>query len=187
MSAGVLPEGVISDRQRTRAPFAAGNKAYYPGQGPCRIDSIVQRVVDGRAIMFYHLIMLDDSGSELFIPVDKALALGLRSLMSRSEIPKLLEHLRNTAHKSHHRSNDDSNLLSTRSAFDVAEVVGSLREQKNSKTLKFREGRTLERATKLLIAEIAEVTGETRGAAGAWVDEALGMLATRSELVAAGE
>jgi RNA polymerase-interacting CarD/CdnL/TRCF family regulator len=149
MSAGVLHEGLVPGRQRSRARFAAGNKAYYPGQGPCRIDRIVQRVVDGSAMMFYHLTMLDDWGGELFIPVDKATALGLRSLMKSAEIPRLLEHLRNTAHKLNQRSNNNLNLLATRSAFDLAEVVGSLTEQKNSRTLKFREGRTLERATKL--------------------------------------
>ena len=46
------------------------------------------------------------------------------------------------------------------------------REQKK-KALSFREGRTLEKARKLLIGEISEVLGETKSAAEEQIDEAL--------------
>ena len=37
-----------------------GNKVNYPHQGTCRIDEVVDRVVNGRSMSFYHLAVLDD-------------------------------------------------------------------------------------------------------------------------------
>ena len=60
--------------------MTVGNKVNYPHQGPCRIDEVVDRVVDGRSMSFYHLAVLDDRGGKLLVPTDKVEALGIRSL-----------------------------------------------------------------------------------------------------------
>src|SRR5690349_11894080 len=70
----------------SQATLAAGSKAIYPGQGPCQISRVIKRVVDGRLLTFYHLIVLDESHCELLIPVEKARAIGVRALMKKSEI-----------------------------------------------------------------------------------------------------
>jgi RNA polymerase-interacting CarD/CdnL/TRCF family regulator len=77
--------------------LTVGSKVIYPGQGPCLIAPIVERVVDGRPIRFYRLALLDDSSGELFVPVDKAQTPGVRQLLKKSEIPKLLRHLKKAA------------------------------------------------------------------------------------------
>jgi RNA polymerase-interacting CarD/CdnL/TRCF family regulator len=51
----------------------------YPSQGPCLIGSVVQKMIAGSPVSFYQLALLDDSGGELFVPVDKAQASGLTS------------------------------------------------------------------------------------------------------------
>ena len=38
--------------------LTVGTKAVYPCQGPCRIDRVINRVVDGRLVLFYHLFVL---------------------------------------------------------------------------------------------------------------------------------
>ena len=53
-----------------------GNKVVYPYQGPCLIGSVVNKVIAGRPTSFYQLALLDGSGGELFIPVDKISGLG---------------------------------------------------------------------------------------------------------------
>ncbi|MBK6797363.1 MAG: hypothetical protein IPG76_11420 [Acidobacteria bacterium] len=52
--------------------LTVGNKVFYPCQGPCLISSVVDKVVAGIPKSFYHLALLDDSGGELFVPVDMA-------------------------------------------------------------------------------------------------------------------
>ncbi len=125
--------------------------------------------------MFYQLVVLDDHGGELFIPVDKAKAIGVRQMLERSEIPKLLNHLKtgkgNDDWKK--RAIDNSRRFASGSAFEIAKVVGSLSNRKKSKLLSLSESTTLERARKLLICEVSEVMGETRTAAEEQIDKAL--------------
>ena len=177
MSASGLDESLAPDNQfRRRAPLTTGNKAIYPGQGPCRIGRVVKRVVDGRVIMFYHLTVLDDSGGDLFVPVEKARSIGVRLLMKESEIPGLLAHLKKSAKTADNwkqRATDNMKLFTSGSPFDLAEIVASLTELGDTRSLTLGESGTLGRARRLLICEISEVMGETKAAAEEHVDYAL--------------
>ena len=153
-----------------------GNKVVYPSQGPCLIGPVIKKVIDGRPISFYQLALLDDSGGELFVPVDKVQTIGIRPLLNRSDIPKLLDLLKEPSETDKdwkHRANDNFKLLISGSAFDLAEVVKSLTKLGRKRELSFRESQTLEKARKLLIGEISEVMGETKSAAEKQIDEAL--------------
>lgn len=177
MSTQRLGDSVASDhRVRSRATLAVGNKAIYPGQGPCRIGRVVKRVVDGRVIMFYHLTVLNDSGGDLFVPVEKARAIGIRLLMTKAEIPGLLAHLKKSAKTADNwkqRASDNLKLFSSGSPFDLAEVVASLTELNDTRSLTLGESGTLGRARRLLVGEISEVMGDTKAAAEEQVDQAL--------------
>jgi RNA polymerase-interacting CarD/CdnL/TRCF family regulator len=156
--------------------MTVGNKVNYPHQGPCRIDEVVDRVVDGRPMSFYHLAVLDDRGGKLLVPTDKVEALGIRRLLERSEIPKLFRHPKKTAAPATNwkqRAIEHSKLLTSGSPFDLAAVVESLTELNDTKALSPREQETLYRARKLLVCEISEVMGETRSAAEEYLDQAL--------------
>ena len=156
--------------------LTSGNKVVYPSQGPCLIGPLVKKVIDGKQISFYQLALLDDSGGELLVPVDKAQAIGIRPLLNRSDIPKVLDLLKEPSGADRdwkQRADDNHKLLASGSAFDLAVVVKSLTKLGEKKALSFREGRTLEKARKLLIVEISEVLGETKNAAEKQIDEAL--------------
>jgi RNA polymerase-interacting CarD/CdnL/TRCF family regulator len=127
--------------------LTVGSTVVYPCQGPCMVGEVVERSVAGEPRSFYHLIVLDDSGGELFVPVDKVQAIGIRPLSQRSDIPKLQCHLMKT--------------------------VGSLTELSETKALSPSESRTLVRARKFLVCEISEVMRETKSAAEELVDQAL--------------
>jgi CarD family transcriptional regulator len=162
--------------EENRVILTSGNKVVYPSQGPCLIGPVVNKVIDGRTISFYQLALLDDSGGELLVPVDKAQTIGIRPLLNRSEIPKVLDLLKEPSGADNdwkQRADDNLKLLSSGSAFDLAVVVKSLTKLGERKALSFRESRTLEKARKLLICEISEVLGETKGAAEEHIDEAL--------------
>jgi RNA polymerase-interacting CarD/CdnL/TRCF family regulator len=77
--------------EENRVTLTSGNKVIYPYQGPCLIGPVIKKVIDGRQISFYQLALLDDSGGELFVPVDKVQTIGIRPLLNRSDIPKLLD------------------------------------------------------------------------------------------------
>jgi len=156
--------------------LTSGNKVIYPSQGPCLIGPVIKKVIDGRPISFYQLALLDDSGGELFVPVEKAQTIGIRPLLNRSDIPKLLGLLTKPAGAAKdwkRRADDNFKLLTSGSAFDLAEIVNSLTMLCEKKALSYRESQTLEKARKLLIGEISEVMGETKRAAEEQIDEAL--------------
>lgn len=156
--------------------LSIGSKVMYPSQGPCLIGAVVNKEVAGNPMSFYRLALLDDSGGELFVPVEKVEDVGLRPLLNRSEIPQLLEQLMKTRQVDNdwkQRARDNTKLLTSGSAFDLAEVVESLTELNEKKPLSFRENQVLERAKRLLVCEISEVLDLTKGAAEEQINQAL--------------
>ena len=153
-----------------------GSKVIYPSQGPCLIGDVVKRIVDDRPMMFYQLLVLNKEGGRLFVPVDNAQTIGLRPMLKKSEIPKLLDRLKQPTQSADtwkQRAIDNQKLFATGSAFDLAEVVVALTELSETKALSFGEHKTLERAKRLLICEISEVMTETEEDAEQQVDQAL--------------
>jgi|SRR6185503_3436653 CarD family transcriptional regulator len=162
--------------------LTVGAKVYYPGRGPCLVDAIVEKVVCGTSARFYRLTLLDDSGAELFVPVGNSAGVTLRALLGRSEIPKLLDHLKTgagvpkdtpIAKNWRQRELERLKLFRSGSIFDLADVVETLTQLGNVKTLAMDERETLHRARKLLISEISEVMNESKSAAEARMDSAL--------------
>ncbi|MEN3332856.1 MAG: hypothetical protein V7641_2221 [Blastocatellia bacterium] len=89
---------------------------------------MVQRIIDGKPLMFYQLIVLNEGGGDLFVPVDKVAAVGIRLLLEKSEIPRLLDHLMQPAKPADgwkQRTLNNLKLFASGSAFDLAEIVES--------------------------------------------------------------
>jgi RNA polymerase-interacting CarD/CdnL/TRCF family regulator len=163
--------------------LTVGNKVVYPCQGPCRIGSIVEKIVADKQVSFYHLIVLDVGGGELFVPLNKVEATGIRQLLKQSEIPKLIRQLMMTIEITKdwkQRAKDILKLFTSGSAFDLAEIVSLLTTLGERKSLSLRESWTLDKARKLLICEISEVMGKTRNAAEEQIDQALKARQTES-------
>ena len=156
--------------------LAIGNKVIYPSHGPCLVSSIVNKVVGEQSMTFYQLLVLNDGRGTLLVPVEKAKSIGIRPLLNKPEIAKLLDQLKRPSKASSDRKQrvrDNLKLLLSGSAFDLAEIVESLTELIDTKALSFGERGTLDRAKRLLICEISEVTGETKEEVEEQVDRAL--------------
>lgn len=156
--------------------MTVGDKVIYPSQGPCVIGPVVEKSVDGTLVSFYQLAPLEGGGGGVFVPVDKAQAIGIRHLLKRSEIPKLLHRFKQASGSAGNwkqRAMDNAKLFVSGSAFDLAEIVESLTELSEMKTLSPGDRHALDRARKLLVCEISEVMGETRSAAEEQMDKAL--------------
>ena len=116
------------------------------------------------------------------MPIDNFNDLHMRALLDRSEIPKLLGHLKTRvavakdpakAKNWRQRELDNLKLFSSGSIFELARMVESLTQLSSTKTLAAHERETLYRARKLLICEISEVMGESKTAAEARIDSVL--------------
>ena len=156
--------------------MTVGDKVNYPCQGPCLIGAVVKRIVDDKPMMFYQLLVLNNGGGHLFVPVDNAQSVGIRPLLKESEIPKLLDRLKQptqSADNFRQRAVDNQKLFASGSAFALAEVIESLTELSETKKLSFGEHRALDRAKRLLICEISAVMKETEEEAEQLVDKAL--------------
>jgi CarD family transcriptional regulator len=165
-----------------RMKLTVGDKIVVPGRGPCLVGAVVHKVVCGMSVRFHRLELLDDSGAELFVPVGKANELGLRALLNRSQVPKLLRHLKphtgtltdpGIAKNWRQRELDNLKLFTSGSVFDLAKMVQSLTQLNNAKPLAARERETLSRARRLLICEISGAMDETKSAAEARIDSVL--------------
>lgn len=148
--------------------IVVGQSVVYPYRGPCRIGAVVTKKIGGRPESFYPLALLDDSGDVVFVPVDKVGAMGIRRLLKKSEIGKLLKILRQpqkltrppTERKNwQQRSTDNLSLLASGSAFDLATLIRSLSDSDKIRKLSPRDRDVLDKARKYLICEICEVTG----------------------------
>lgn len=164
--------------------LTVGAKVVYPCRGPCLIGAVVKKVVGGQTRNFYPLALLDESSGELFVPVENLANLRLRALLDRSEIPQLLRRLKKMSRKPddldaaknwRQRSSDNAKLFSSGSAFDLAAIVESLSNLAEAKSLSPYEREVLVRARRLLVCEISEVTGDSKGAVEEQVDHALGI------------
>src|ERR1041384_6621010 len=120
-----------------------GIKVFYPSQGLCLIGPVVQKVVGGKTMRFCQLAVLNDGG-DLFVPVDKLESVGIRPLLKKSEIPRLLQCLTlpvEAADNYRQRVNDNAKLIASGSAYDLAEVVSSLTNAKKKRALSYGENR----------------------------------------------
>jgi CarD family transcriptional regulator len=162
--------------------LTVGDKVVYPSRGPCLIDAVVLKVVCGTPARFYRLVLLDGSKGELFVPIANLQNLHMRPLLDRSEIPELMGHLTRrsgatndlgAAKNWRQRELERLELFRSGSLFDLADTVESLTELRGTKTLSANERDTLDRARRLLVAEISEVMDESKRATEARIDSVL--------------
>ena len=153
-----------------------GDRVVYPGQGPCRLDQVISKLIDGKTVSFYRLSVLDEGGAELFVPVSKAKLVGLRVLVSFKEVSRILKKLIEAttfADGWKERASDNVRLFNSGSAFDLALLIKSLTEMSTRKSLSTGECKMLLKARSLLVREICEVTGETEQQVEQRIDSAL--------------
>lgn len=152
--------------------FRVGKVVFYPGCGPCSVAGVAMRASGLESTLFYHLVVLGDQG-EVFVPVERASALGLRALLTRADVPSLLATLRekeDPASDWRVRNRENQQRLASGSAFDLAEIVRSLVVLGDTHELSFTDRRILLRARALLIDELSSVTSTTKTAAEARID-----------------
>ena len=139
--------------------FKVGESLVYPTQGLAVVEAIETKEIMGSPQKFYVLRMINRNMSVL-VPTDNAEKIGLRTIIVKAEVDKVLEVLSSdpVEHKSsywHHRYNDNYQKLKSGCIFQTAEVIRDLNSLRERKKLAVKETRMIDNAKQLLVNEIA--------------------------------
>ena len=169
--------------------YREGNKVIYPRLGICRVAGIVEQAAGGMVVKCYSLKPLDSQDSTtILVPVAKAVDVGVRKLIDKSDIPELIRFLgQDIAVASDHRKRNARNAerMATGEIYDLADSLKTMSKLSRSKSLSPEEQQTMGRARDLIIKEIAFVTRQTIEQVEEMIDQALAGKKTRSREIAA--
>lgn len=147
------------ERNQEKLPFKVGDKAVYPAHGVGEVKSIESREILGSKQTFYVLQILD-SGMKIMVPTGNVSAVGLREIISESEVDDvyliLIERDVKIDHQTwNRRYREYMDKIKTGSVYEIAEVLRDLSLLKFEKELSFGERKMLDTAKGLLIKELA--------------------------------
>ena len=146
-------------KRKSRAlPFKKHQQVVYPLQGVGKILSLENRLFKGKNTRYF-IIYLEVSDMTVMVPVDKAVGLGIRAIVSKREAEKALNFINDeveaapTDWKLRYQMNLD--LLKQGSVGDIAKVVRSLYHRSKIKELPILERKLFDNALKLLVDEVS--------------------------------
>lgn len=158
--------------------FKVGDNAVYPSHGVGVIKRIEEKLISGKKKSFYVLQVLEN-GMMIMIPTDNTAGVGLRSLISKTEIEDVFTILRNKNIKIdrttwNRRYREYMEKIKTGSTKEIAEVLRNLFLLKHSKDLSFGEKKMFDQAKALLVREISMANNAKEEEVEAELTKALG-------------
>ena len=146
-------------RGRGKTMFATGDMAVYPSHGVGRIEDIEVQTVGGIDQSFYILKIIDNDMT-IMIPTATSENVGLRPIISRNEVKKVVDILKDrdiklSAQTWNRRYRDYMEKIKTGSVFEVAVVLRDLLLLKGDKDLSYGERKMMDTAKTLLIKELS--------------------------------
>ncbi len=156
--------------------YKVGDKIVYPMHGVGTIEAIEKKVVLGKRTEFY-MITIINNGMKVMIPVNNADEIGIRSIISKREIKKVLKILESPADKIEEdwkqRYQNNIEKVKSGSILEVAEVARDLFRRGSMKELSIMERKLYENAYQLVTYEIKMSKNIELEEAGNIVSEAL--------------
>ncbi|MDH4182990.1 MAG: CarD family transcriptional regulator [Nitrospinota bacterium] len=157
--------------------FKVGAKIVYPSYGLGVVEKIEQLKMSGNADAFY-IIRLRKNGMTVMAPMRSADSIGLRCVINKKEIPKILAILGNGLMENiepnwNKRQKLFLEMIKTGALTNVAKVYRALFKLKESKGLSFIEQQVFDNAYELIVSEIAESKGIGKDKAAELVGKAL--------------
>lgn len=141
--------------------FKIGDKIIYPNQGVGTVEDIAVKKLGGSSNTEFYIVRLNDSESNVMIPVNNAESVGLRALSNEKVVGELYDILgkkqETTSDDWKVRYKSNSEKMSTGDIREVARVMKALFFLSQEKDLSFREKKMMERAMQLVVSEIAIV------------------------------
>ncbi len=156
--------------------FKVGDNVVYPMHGVGRIEAIEKKVVLGKRSEYY-IISILNSGMKVMIPVKNAEQIGIRSIIPKKDIKKVMAVLTKQEvvtvddWKERYQSNIDK--VKSGSIYEVSEVARDLYRRGREKELSIMERKLYENAYQLVTNEVALSKNIDLEEAGNLVSEAL--------------
>ncbi len=156
--------------------YKVGDNVVYPMHGVGKIESIDKKVVLGKRTEFYSMT-INNSGMKVMIPVKNAEEIGLRPIIPKKDIKKVVEVLVRTDVKFEEdwklRYQNNIDKVKSGSIYEVSEVARDLYRRGCVKELSIMERKLYENAYQLLTHELALVKKVDVEEAGNFVSEQL--------------
>jgi CarD family transcriptional regulator len=156
--------------------FRKGDKVIYPHHGAAVIEDLTERDFLGEKKKFF-VLKLAYGDLKLMVPVDNTEEVGLREVVSKREVKKVLDVLREDESRmpSNWSRRYKTNIEKIRSGdiFQVAEVVRNLSIREAQKGLSAGEKRMLAKARQILLSELVFAVGATEEKAESMIDKVL--------------
>ena len=173
-----------------KTPFKVKDEVVYPLHGVGVIESTFEKELDDKNVKFFK-VFLKDSGMSISIPVGTAPQMGLRKIIKRSEIAKILKNLSIFPRKIEEnwkvRFQENIDKLKTGDINNIAAVVKELFIRNKIKNLSVMERKQYENAYKMLVKEIAISDKASEEEVNSIVSGKLDILATKFEKKYAGK
>ena len=140
--------------------FEVGDLAVYPAHGVGKIEAIESRVINGEKHDFY-IMKIIENGMVIMIPTFNVDSVGLRDVISKKEIPKIIEVMKTKNDSGidnqtwNRRYREYMDKIKTGSLYEVAEVFRDLSLLKLTKDLSFGERKLYDTAQSLLVKELS--------------------------------
>ncbi len=155
--------------------FDKGDMVVYPHHGAAVVEGLVDLKKFGEHRTYIKLRL--PRGLTLMIPIDSTEQVGLRRVVSRDEIDKVFDLLREDESSSPvlwgQRFKANLAKLVTGDIFEVAEVVRNLSLRDRARGLSSAEKRMLTKAREILLSELTLVVGSTEEDTEAMLDRLL--------------
>ncbi len=156
--------------------YKVGDKIVYPMHGVGCIEAIEKKVVLGKRAEFY-MITIINNGMKVMIPVTNADEIGIRGIIPKKDIKKVLTILESKADKIEEdwkqRYQNNIEKVKSGSIYEVSEVARDLFRRGSVKELSIMERKLYENAYQLVTHEIAMSKNVDIEEAGNIVSEAL--------------
>lgn len=135
-----------------------GDHVVYPMHGVGKVSDIASTTILGKEVESYTIQLLNNQ-MNVIVPVDKVQETGLRQIIQKKEVPKILKLLEEgydeefEEWKARYQHNLEK--LKTGSIISAAEVTRNLYKRANGKKLSIMEKKLYEVAYHMLVNEIA--------------------------------
>jgi CarD family transcriptional regulator len=156
--------------------FRKGDKVIYPHHGAAVIEDLTEREFLGERRK-YLVLRLAYGDLTLMVPVESTEEVGLREVVSRRDVKKVLDVLRQNESRmpANWSRRYKTNIEKIRSGdiYQVAEVVRNLSLREGEKGLSAGEKRMLAKARQILVSELVFAVGAPEDKAENMIDKVL--------------
>ena len=156
--------------------YKIGDKIVYPMHGVGTVEAIEKKEVLGHRHEFY-IIRIINNGMKVMIPVKNGDTVGIRPVIGKNEVKKVLDVLKKGETKIEEdwklRYENNVNKVKSGNILEVAEVARDLFRRGREKELSIMERKLYESAYNLIIHELAMSKNVDIEEAGNVVSEAL--------------